>query len=434
MWGWFKILFYGWVTTIPFGYRVLLISFVPGVHEYETAWLYLNDFFLVGFVGLGIYLIGWREGKKILKNFRLGKYWAETGLVIFLISAAAGVLSASLPGLAGYQLLRLTLNVSAAVMTGYLLRKKLAEVRVILGLVAGLAGFQALVAFWQFKLQHSLGLALLGEPFLSRSAAGMSKIIISNSEIVRAYGTFLHPNILAAFLVIGFGALLYFFAKEQRRVYQYGFLALLYLVSLGLITTMSRSGWIALIALAAVGVGWLAIKNFRRAVWLGAVLMIMAAAAVWPMRDFVFPRAQVSRYEEAVTARLSYIDLGKKIIKDNPAGVGLGNQVYYTYKNGLYRQAGMNQFWLWQPIHNLYLIMGAETGIFGLAVWLAVVLGLIIRGLKCKNIYPIMILAGLLTFGLFDHFLWTIAAGQAILWLAIGLLLANKYNKETSGA
>ena len=85
----------------------------------------------------------------------------------------------------------------------------------------------------------------------------------------------------------------------------------------------------------------------------------------------IFPRAQISLTEPAVSQRIIYNELGwqldKKII---PEGIGLSNQVIYSAKNGLYQILGMNQAWQWQPIHNIYFLIGAEIGVLGLLVFL----------------------------------------------------------------
>jgi len=47
-----------------------------------------------------------------------------------------------------------------------------------------------------------LGLQLLGESFLAPHLSGVAKISTEQGLVMRAYGTFPHPNILATFLII----------------------------------------------------------------------------------------------------------------------------------------------------------------------------------------------------------------------------------------
>ena len=90
----------------------------------------------------------------------------------------------------------------------------------------------------------------------------------------------------------------------------------------------------------------------------------------------------------------------------------------------------MKNSWEWQPIHNLYLLIGSEVGVLGLLSFIIFILGAFIKkGLlflkKDKEEYYIIlaIMSSLLIIGLFDHFLWTIDSPALLFWLMIGLLL-----------
>ena len=62
---------------------------------------------------------------------------------------------------------------------------------------------QSLLAISQYFLQHSVfGSKWIGEIVLSPELPGVAKIVVDGDKIMRAYGTFPHPNILAGFLLI----------------------------------------------------------------------------------------------------------------------------------------------------------------------------------------------------------------------------------------
>jgi len=61
---------------------------------------------------------------------------------------------------------------------------------------------QAFLAISQYSLQHSVfGSKWFGEIILSPDLPGVAKIAVNGEKIMRAYGTFPHPNILAGFLL-----------------------------------------------------------------------------------------------------------------------------------------------------------------------------------------------------------------------------------------
>jgi hypothetical protein len=62
--------------------------------------------------------------------------------------------------------------------------------------------FQGIIAFLQVLRQESLGLTFLGESVLNTHINGVATVIINGEEFLRGYGTFLHPNLLAAFVLI----------------------------------------------------------------------------------------------------------------------------------------------------------------------------------------------------------------------------------------
>ncbi len=87
----------------------------------------------------------------------------------------------------------------------------------------------ALIAITQFFLQTDLNLHFLGEPIISSSTKGISKL---SNGIVRSYGLSQHPNILGAILTL----------STYLSPYPSKYLSTQFL---GLFTTFSLSNWIA---------------------------------------------------------------------------------------------------------------------------------------------------------------------------------------------
>src|SRR3989338_9422288 len=86
-------------------------------------------------------------------------------------------------------------------------------------LLAILAGglFQSLIAIAQFLKQSAIGLRFLGESVIAPDMEGVAVFYNSVGEkVMRAYGTTPHPNILAAYLLLGLFAIYYLLLRQQK--------------------------------------------------------------------------------------------------------------------------------------------------------------------------------------------------------------------------
>lgn len=417
-----------WLTmlAIPLGSRILLGGYTPGFDEYESIFLYLSDFILLAL----FWLVGWAAARRVMnQNF----FWL---LMAFLGLAIISGFSASLPGLAFYKSARLLLLISYCFVVAIISQKKFFE-RFFIA-IATFGVIEAILGFLQFLRRESLGLKLFGESALNPLSGATSKIVASGAKILRAYGTFPHPNILAAFLVMALTSLFYFWLRRPspRVIFSswkimWSDLALalpMFAISLGIALTFSRTSW-AITGFVTLGIlmwGFLSRDYFRQTFRLTLLLVAIAGFLYTGLASFIAPRASLSKAEQSVELRLEYNRLGVSLLKSNPLGIGLGNQVFYAVKTGEYQKLGLTQVWQWQPIHNLYLLLATELGVGGLLLFALLLGDLFIKIKKgatgnLAGITAGAALTSLLLFGLFDHFLWTIWQGQLMLWFAIGL-------------
>lgn len=447
-----KALFYLFLVSIPFGTRLFLHKFTNGFHEYESMWLYASDFFLVLFLTFSF------AGIKDLKSEILNLKSKIILPSLFLLFVFISIFFASSFGLALYKFLRLLFLILMAFAVANLLKDK-TVFKAALFIIAVLAAIQSLIGFMQFTGQENLGLQILGESPISVSDGGTSKIIIEGAAVMRAYGIFPHPNILSSFLLLGLFSCYYFWLRRpsEKKIFS-SFKNLLsdliigfgiFIIAFGLMLSFSRASWIIISIISIALIIYLFIKRkyflqtFRLAVFLAAISLIF----ILYFNAYIFPRAKVSVNEPAVTERFIYNRLGVDLIKNNWLGVGIGNQVIYSVENGVYKKFGMNKVWQWQPIHNLYLLVGAEIGIIGALLFIIFFVSLFLNSKPKKTNYKKIadsnnnkllgfhsletgiseaILASLLLFGLFDHFLWAIWQGQLMLWFAVGILISAR--------
>ena len=483
-----RFFFYLFLVSLPFGTRVLVYQFTTGFHEYEAVFLYASDVFLSLFLAafwifnptpskkrgsfapaakalsvLGAIL---RPSKLRLSDLSAGRQVLFSGvwlkpkslLIIFLVLAGLSIVWSWNEGLAIYNFGRLALLVLLALAVVKILKEGLIKLENIFAIIVGSAVLQSLIGFLQFLKQSSLGLGFLGESVLGPFIGGTAKIIVEGAPIMRAYGTFPHPNVLAAFLLLGLLSSYYLYLKYRHPMSIVG----IFIILLGLVLTFSRTAWLIAILLSFLVLGsrFLVKSHRKQAMVLSAILFSIFCFLVFSLSSFILSRAQIAADEPSVSYRLAYNQLGLDLIKANPLGIGIGNQVLYSVKNGhtnsapspdgfgntnaptritenFYEKFGMDQVWQWQPIHNIYLLIASEIGVFGLLAFLIFLITLLfgIWDLPPRyhtaslafgggfGISQVMLIT-LLGFGLADHFLWTLQPGRLMLWLVIGILMS----------
>ena len=452
---WFKILaLIGFFAALAFDGRLLVGSAIPGFHEYESFAVYLSDFFAVFLIGLN-----WRRLREV---FFLLPRVGRGSLLVFIIFAAVSVFAAASASLALYALARLVLAMLAGLAVAALVRER-GALSLIASVFIAIVALEAALGIAQFARQESIGLHFLGESPIAAGDPATSRILIGGAYVVRAYGTFPHPNVFGAFLVLGLIALCALWLRIDWRGAIAAWRAdkpylrivlktlggsvliacLMSLVAFGLVLTFSRTAWIIgagaalLLALFHMRTSW------RRSLSLMVLLFAASAFAVFPLRAFVAPRAADAVSDRAVTERIAYSRVGFELVKQHPLfGVGIGNQVLVGVQTGAYERAGIanTKPWLIQPAHNIYLLVASEIGMVGglalLAFFIAALVGCV-RTLfrrqhddydddkqgKISRIVVIVMLSSLLLFAFVDHFPWTLVQGQLMLWLTVGLVV-----------
>jgi O-antigen ligase len=167
-------------------------------------------------------------------------------LFFFLICAVLSIFSAKNNLIGIYQVLKLFEFILLFILAGKLINS-LKKLYFCFILILSTGFIQVIISVAQYYKQSSLSLKWLGEPILSPDLAGVAKIVLDGEKIIRAYGTFSHPNVLAGFLLMSLFISFYllFFTKIKQN---WQFLALIGLISvqfLAFILTFSRTAWLA---------------------------------------------------------------------------------------------------------------------------------------------------------------------------------------------
>jgi len=290
--------------------------------------------------------------------------------------------------------------------------KKLSQALILSGVV------QSLLGIWQFIIQWFWSNKWLGLSLLNPAVSGVSVVESGWGRFLRAYGSLSHPNILAGFLVVCLLVciilLIYEKTKNVAKWYYYA----LIILSVGLFLTFSRAGWLTLFGCLII-YGW---SKKVRQIKQNSFLV----ASVWIVLIFIFLSiVNSSLFLSRITGqqrlerlsnqqRLNQYREATGMINNNwLTGIGIRN---YTFQ--LYNQNQNLSAWDYQPIHNVFVLVWAETGIIGLIIFIL----LIAKGLLRSNEFWIVFLA-MLILGLFDHYAWSLFFGIMLWWLTLALVV-----------
>jgi len=406
-----------------------LHSFRPQFNEWTNAYFYGTDIliFLILFLWLARKI---KEKKWRTINFEA--VWIEVGIFLFLLVSGVSLLLSDNFWLSFYSWAKLLEFGLLFLYVKYNFFKQF-NLKAFLGIFIASAIFQSAIAIWQFFAQKSLGLKIFAESPIAPDILGVAKIIVGGKKIVRAYGLVPHPNILAAILMLAIFGLVYLFIKHYSKLnlrLKIVFGAVLVLLSLALFLSFSRA--VTVIGLAALfcWLVWIFYKNkeYKKPVLFVVILLFaigfLLLAIYWPYVSARYDVVALGK-SQAVSLRVFYNQVAWQLIKGSPfLGIGQGNFVWTFSSLALFEN------WIYQPVHNIYLLIAAETGILGLFAFLwflfKIMRSVYLERRDTKDKLAFYCFLGvvffLLVISFFDHFLWDLQQGQLMLWIMLGII------------
>ena len=422
-----QFLFYFLFFAIPFQARKIL--YYPGwyFNEWQSVSVYATDLILL------ILFVFWAVDKRLRKSF-IHRY--DYFLLGFLAVAAISVKNSS----DFYVGIFLWLKLVEFVLLYFYLKtyaiRRFNFSGVLPVLILG-GVFQAVVAVLQFLKQGDLGLRLLGESVLGPHMTGVASFFNAAGEkIIRAYGTAPHPNILAAYLLLSIFAIYFLWFYKKVR-YEFLLWAGYALILFGFFFTFARTAIFVLGANFIIRGGLLALKfkesffkkKILKVLWVTGLVVVVFAILYWPE---AISRIKISGDEEAVRLRSFYNreSLGGGI---NVFGVGLGD-----FTGWLMEQNPNLPRHIYQPVHNIYLLIFSEMGVAGIAMFILFLIFLIkdfVLKTRLKSFHHysvLLVFSSFLFIGLFDHFLLTVQQGRFVFWLVLTIMATGGIMEKQS--
>ena len=412
-----KIFFYLLVFCLPFQTRKVIWQWGEnGFNEWTSAFLYLTDILIL------ILFLFWflrNREKRFFKNgikmargaVARGGFW----LIVFLAIALVSLIQARNIQLGFYSWLKL---LEFALLFFYLknnFKDLFNFTRLSQALV--MSGFaQSLIVLWQYAGQKGLEIN------------GVAKIIVDGVTLMRPYGSFPHPNVLAAFLLLCIFCLYsLWLAKKRSFVWNCLLIIAGFLIIFAFWLSFSRTA--LLVFLITIPLYFILLLKQKRNILIFLFIVFCSVLFVFLAGAEVSSRFAISTSEQAVGLRAFYNETALSIINQYPLfGVGQGNFVWEISK-----ALDLMSAWLYQPVHNIYLLIASETGLLGLVAFL-MFLFLILSELfgdcpRCGDspqiIGLVIVFFGFLFMALFDHYFWTIQQGQLMFWLVLGVIASN---------
>ena len=235
--------------------------------------------------------------------------------------------------------------------------------------------------------------------------------------LVRAYGTFSHPNSLAGFLLVSLIWWVKNFSLFRSSNYQrVKWWVVFWLGLVGIFLAGSRTIWLLTLGFLIFW-GWNSKVNIKKKVK-GLAFLVLLVIVLIKMIGFNYPLVNfLGGWDENGLIKRGQLNLAAlQMIKKSPwFGVGLGN-----FLANLPEFQKNNQIFWFQPVHNVLLLLVSEIGLLGFGV-MGWVLGRKWDWKKWDK-WIWIILGVIFVSGMVDHYWFTLPQNMWLLTLVFGII------------
>ena len=412
---------YAFLLSFPFSWRTVLVPSVIGgpFNEYMDISLYVGDILILSSIILIIkHNITYKSILSKLKMFHV-EHWLILTLVFYL---TLSILWSEqwllwMDGIMGFIRVITILSIFVFSLKQYQSENDCStwnNIKWLTFIMAFSLSMQAIIGISQFIHNGSIGLSILGESEIAENIPGVAKIDFETHKQIRAYGTFLHSNILGGYLVLSIIFLSIFWRKFRPHMFHVEQLLIKIAILLGLfalIITFSKSALFAFVL--SLGIYMFHVEQFKtKKMFHVEHLVLFLSILSLVLVVFISGKNQLIK---SIDERIRLFEINTIYNEEWLIGKGLNQSIYNLYQQNFDREN-----WQLQPIHNIYLNIISDVGIFGLILMIFVLIryiGYVPRGTFFLVYGPLLVIG---TIGIFDHYPWDIYAGQILLSLAIG--------------
>lgn len=392
-------------------------SFIKGLRlDYLSPTIYFTDLIIVL-----IFVFSFKRIIKFLKKLNLQTKFL---IFVFFISIILGIINSKNPQVGWYGTIKLIEYFFLAIYTSInikILKKEIIFMLFLSGII-----FESFLAIIQYMGAGSINgvLYFLGERTFNSQTPNIANASINGQLILRPYGTFSHPNVLAGYLIIVMLFLLLFFQKIkfEKLLLSIGII----FGTVALLLTFSRSAIFLWIIYLLIMFGFSIFKKYKKGVFksVGFIALLTILVIFIFQNSLLAQRFSETRLaDESVVQRNELISQSSNMFINNPVlGIGINNffdNITYPIKSKVL---------FIQPVHNIFLLTLAQTGMIGFLFLIYLFYKSFINVLSCsKNKkYLLMIIFAIIFLGMFDHYFLTLQQGQILLSIALATLFSYK--------
>lgn len=381
-------------------------AFVYGLRiDYLSPTFYLTDLLVLGIITIAFI--------KEIRNKKTVKKLASRSIKIIVAITLLLFISASFAKnqpVAFYGIIKFLEFLFLAIF----IAKKIKSFKYIYLLMSIAVIYESIIAIAQFINQGSLGriFYFLGERTFTGQTPGIANASLGGELVLRAYGTFSHPNVLAGFLVVFMSAILV--NMIQRKTLSSVYWTSIVIGTIAIFLTLSRIAitlWLVTVLLALI-----ARYKLSKKITLLLILLIFLVF-LFPPLYLRFTNIVLS--DQSIYNRGVLIDASIKMFKESPF-IGVGPNNFIVNLSEVIKVTSVS---LLQPVHNIYLLILSEIGLFGLVVFL-LLLYFSLKNIN-KNSPCSLSFVLILILGLFDHYFLTLQQGQLLLSIILGFCWAK---------
>lgn len=313
------------------------------------------------------------------------------------------------------------------------------------------------IAIAQYFRQTTLGLRLIGEPPFHLALSTTPRIEIPGghrwlfdhlsgriaplSFILRAPGTFASPNVLGGFLCLSLLATYFLTLATEKKWLRFTLNSSIPIQFFSLSITYSRSALFAFLlgTILWFGLMWDQKKDTdlkKKIRSLGLTVVISIGLSFSLLYEQYFWRGGVFTYnhltQKADQSRLFYQNLSLQMIKKHPwLGVGY---FQFSYRSPEFLPEDTPPHRFRSGVHNIYLLLSAETGLISLTAFLLFLWELLRAAVRAEKT-PLLItflslFIALLFIGLCDFYPLLFHQGRLLFFLTAALLSCLSYQKS----
>lgn len=302
----------------------------------------------------------------------------------------------------------------------------------------GLCILQSCISIIQWKTQQPVGLSYLGEPRISRETPGIAKVKLAQDTYIRPYGTFSHPNLLSLYIL--FSLILLIYIKTYWSKISFVSVVSIVLLTYVLTITLSRVPIVIWNGYLFTHILYLVNQKTRNILKKAPIVLAIGIIGTFLIFNFsVFmERFNFQDSSKAVRANLNLY--ATQIIHESPIfGVGPGQSLLHMQQM---RHQEKLEFYS-EPIHNFWLIIWSEWGIFILIPIIFLLLKNISHSIWLmfnKNYtseqpyvlfsaFSVLVIIAILSF--FDHYFYTSRQGLFIFWSTLAIISKILQNQSS---